>query len=86
MPRLVGACDLERPHGEDGRALPNFSRPDEYEQSGAGLLKLLERFNVLASLAHKRVAALIIGEGADAERDARIGGHCPTSDSSEGAC
>lgn len=36
---------MERPHGEDGIALPNSSKPDEYEQTGAGLRQLLQRFH-----------------------------------------
>jgi hypothetical protein len=82
---------------------PNPSRPDEYEQTGAGLRELHQRLNaattrgefqwitveaerravqpgldssietaygVLASLAHKRVAALSAGEPTGAEGDA----------------
>lgn len=83
--------------------MANSSKLDEYEQTGAGLLELLQRFNVaatgeefqriaaeaerraaqpglessietaytvLASLAHKRVAALTTGESTDVESEA----------------
>jgi hypothetical protein len=36
---------MERPHGEDDIAVLNSSKPDEYEQTGAGLHQLLRRLN-----------------------------------------
>jgi len=94
---------MERLQEKDSTAVSNSSKPDEDEQTGAGLRELLGRLNaattreeflwiaaeaerrgvrpglesslataygVLASLAHKRVAAHTSGEGADAGGDA----------------
>jgi hypothetical protein len=36
---------MERLHDADGRAVPNASKPDEDEQTGAGLRELLRRLN-----------------------------------------
>jgi hypothetical protein len=36
---------MERPYGEDGIAVSNSFKPDEYEQTGAGLRQLLRRLN-----------------------------------------
>ena len=69
---------MERSRGEDDIAVPNSSKPDEYEQTGAGLRQLLGRFHA----ARTREEFLWIA--AEAERRSARSGLEPTIETAYG--